>query len=288
MTLMQVNPTSRCPNCSAELHGPFCAECGQRQLDLERPLREIGGEAMEAFLSFDTRIARTLWPLIARPGFLTEEFLAGRRARYVHPFKLYFAFSVLLFLGISMSGYTVIRISGDDDLVVAAGGVTSGEEVRTTSVGAEAEAPSILERVFEPLGELMEKDPDRLNRIFTDRLAKSVIILVPVFALLLRAIFWRKSYISGLVFSLHSHSFAFLAILAGLALNLGLGAAEGEGPGNAFGTAAIMVYTFLALRRVYANGRLVTIAKMFVLLLFYLVALILTMILTLAVTAATV
>jgi hypothetical protein len=285
---MQVNSTNNCPNCLAELSGPFCSECGQRQLDLDRPLGEIAGEVMEAFLSFDARILRTLAPLISRPGFLTREFLDGRRARYVHPFKLYFAFSVFLFLGISMSGYSVVRISGDDDVVVTAGGVASGEEVRQTVVEAEAEDSSFLGRVFQPLGELMEKDPDRLNRIFTDRLAKSIIILVPVFALLLRMIFWRRPYVAGLIFSLHTHSFAFFAILAGLALNLALGAAEGEGPGDELGTAAIAIYTFLALRRVYGNGRLVTLLKMFVLLLAYLVALILTMMLTLAATAMTV
>ena len=285
---MQVNSTDECPNCSAELSGPYCSGCGQRQLDLDRPLREIAGEAMEAFLSFDARILRTLTPLVSRPGFLTREFLEGRRARYVHPFKLYFAFSVFLFLGISMSGYSVVRIGGDDDGVVTAGGVASGEEVRKTAIEAEAEDSSLLGRIFEPLGELMEKDPGRLNRIFTNRLAKSIIILVPVFALLLRMIFWRRSYVSGLVFSLHTHSFAFFAILFGLALNLALGAAEGEGPGNALGTAAIAIYTFLALRRVYGNGRLVTVLKMFVLLLAYLVALIMTMILTLALTAVTV
>jgi len=87
--------TALCPNCSAPLKGPYCSDCGQRQTDLDRPFRDIAGEAMESFLSFDARILRTVWPLVRRPGLLTVDFLAGRRARYVHPFKLYFAASVL-------------------------------------------------------------------------------------------------------------------------------------------------------------------------------------------------
>ena len=114
-------PTPRddqqCPNCSAELEGPYCASCGQRQVDLDQPFRDLAGEAMESFLSFDTRIARTLWPLIRRPGLLTVEFMAGRRARYVHPFKLYFAFSVLLFLGLAISDYSVIHVGETEDVV---------------------------------------------------------------------------------------------------------------------------------------------------------------------------
>jgi len=102
-----------CPNCQATLSGPYCSSCGQRQIDLDQPFRELADEAMESFLSFDVRIFRTLGPLVARPGWLTVEFLAGRRARYIHPFKLYFAFSVMLFLALAFSGYSVVRI--DDD-----------------------------------------------------------------------------------------------------------------------------------------------------------------------------
>jgi hypothetical protein len=54
----------QCPNCSVPLNGPYCSSCGQRQFDLDQPCRELAGEAMESFLSFDARILRTLWPLI--------------------------------------------------------------------------------------------------------------------------------------------------------------------------------------------------------------------------------
>jgi len=50
----------------------------------------------------------------------------------------------------------------------------------------------------------------------------------------------------------------------------------------------IAVYSFFALRRVYGQGRLVTLLKMVVLLVGYFVALIVTMALTLALTAVTV
>lgn len=299
-----------CPNCSAELNGPFCSNCGQHQVDLDRPLRELGAEAMEAFFSFDTRILRTLWPLISRPGFLTVEFMAGRRKRYVHPFKLYFAICVALFIGLAASGYSVIVIGDSGDTVVAIGDEHDADRPVDTGDGAASKTEplddavpagstnftlaesedddSFLSRLFQPLAELAEKDPKRLDRIFSDRLAKSIVILVPVFAALLRLLYWRRSYITDVVFSLHLHSFAFLALLAGLSVDLVTGASEGSGPGNAVAVVAIAVYTFLALRRVQGQGRLVTVAKMVLLLIGYLVALIVTMILTLAATALTV
>jgi hypothetical protein len=279
----------RCPNCSEEVSGPYCSSCGQRQIDLDQPFRELAGEAMESFLSFDARILRTLWPLVRRPGLLTVEFLAGRRARYVHPFKLYFAFSVLLFLVLALSGYSTVRVGSADEQVVNGVRIdlSDGEETADDNDDA-SEEPSFLSTVFAPVGELAANDPDRLNRIFTDRLAKSIILLVPVFAVLLWVLYRRCRYVAHLVFSLHLHSFAFLALVVGLAIDLPLRAAEGKGPGNALAVLVIAVYSFLALRRVYGQGRFFTVVKMAGLLIGYLVALIATMILTLALTVVTV
>ena len=71
-------------------------------------------------------------------------------------------------------------------------------------------------------------------------------------------------------------------------IDLVLRAPRGSAPGNSLAVVVIAVYSFLALRRVYAQGRFLTVLKMVVLLLGYLVALIVTMIFTLALTALTV
>lgn len=276
-----------CPNCEAPLGGPFCAVCGQRQVDLDRPFRDLASEAMESFLSFDTRILRTLWPLIRRPGLLTVDFMAGRRVKYVHPFKLYFAFSVLLFVGLAFSGYSVIQIGESEDIVTGVRFEVSDGEGTEDTVDAPDES-SFLGRVLGPVADLAENDPGRLNRIFTDRLAKSIILLVPVFAALLMMIYRRRRYVAHLVFSLHLHSFAFLALIVGLAIDLAARVPEQSRPGNGLAVLVIAIYSFLALRRVYGQGRFFTLIKMVVLLLGYLVALIVTMILTLALTVVTV
>jgi hypothetical protein len=50
----------------------------------------------------DSRLWRTLWYLLARPGFLTREFFAGRRVRYLPPFRLYLVISLVFFLTVSV------------------------------------------------------------------------------------------------------------------------------------------------------------------------------------------
>ena len=108
---------------------------------------------------------------------------------------------------------------------------------------------------------------------------------MPIFAALLRLLYLRRRYIAHLVFSLHLHSFAFLAILAGVLFDSSIDAVQGQRPGNASAILLIAVYSFFALRRVYGQGRLLTLLKMVALLIGYLMALIVTMALTLALVA---
>jgi hypothetical protein len=87
-----------CANCGAELFGPHCYSCGQPVKGMVRQLTSILADVGDTILNIDSRIFRTLWPLLTKPGFLTNEYLAGRRVRYVTPFRLYFFLSVVAFL----------------------------------------------------------------------------------------------------------------------------------------------------------------------------------------------
>jgi Protein of unknown function (DUF3667) len=88
---------AECANCGVQLLGPHCYACGQPVKGMVRHLSSILADASDTILNIDSRIFRTLWPLLARPGFLTCEYFAGRRVRYVTPFRLYFFLSVAAF-----------------------------------------------------------------------------------------------------------------------------------------------------------------------------------------------
>jgi hypothetical protein len=60
-------------------------------------------DVADTIFNIDSRIFRTLYPLYFRPGFLSNEYFAGRRVRYVTPFRLYFFLSVAAFLLIQWS-----------------------------------------------------------------------------------------------------------------------------------------------------------------------------------------
>jgi hypothetical protein len=87
-----------CANCHATLTGEYCAACGQRHEPHVHTVAHFASEALESVSHADSRLWRTLWYLLARPGFLTKEFFAGRRVSYLPPFRLYLVLSVIFFL----------------------------------------------------------------------------------------------------------------------------------------------------------------------------------------------
>ena len=92
-----------CANCGAELHGSHCHACGQPVKGMIRPLSSMLHDVADTILNIDSRIFRTLLPLYFSPGYLSTEYFAGRRVRYVTPFRLYFFLSIAAFLLIQVS-----------------------------------------------------------------------------------------------------------------------------------------------------------------------------------------
>lgn len=58
----------------------------------------IFAEAFSDFFHFDSRFFKSFIPFFFKPGFLTREYLAGRRVRYIHPLRLYFFVSIVMLL----------------------------------------------------------------------------------------------------------------------------------------------------------------------------------------------
>src|SRR4029077_9364095 len=115
---------SLCANCGAELHGSHCYACGQPVKGMIRPLSSMLHDVADTILNIDSRIFRTLLPLYFRPGFLSNEYFAGRRVRYVTPFRLYFFLSVAAFLLIqwsldSLDMSKAIRADASDNIAAA-------------------------------------------------------------------------------------------------------------------------------------------------------------------------
>ncbi|NQZ86307.1 MAG: DUF3667 domain-containing protein [Colwellia sp.] len=89
---------SACENCHQPIYGPFCAQCGQKAESTLKYFWVVIMHLLDDIFSFDSRASRTILPLIIRPGFLTNEYIAGRRVHYVPPLRLYLFISIVFFI----------------------------------------------------------------------------------------------------------------------------------------------------------------------------------------------
>jgi hypothetical protein len=228
-------------------------------VDIRRPFSRIVTEFLGDFLAFDARIWRTLVPLFFRPGALTRDYLAGRRASYVPPLKLY------VFAGFAF--FAVMAVTGGGQIRFIA--VGPSERVETRSDSLETEDGGEGGGWFAEEIELAVRDPDRYQAAVVGALGYAHVLLLPLLALLLK-LFWRRRYYAEhLVFSAHFHTFVLLTgalVVAGYALSGGSNP-EGLAAKGTMGAwmLASAAYLFVALRRIY-GGRWWAIPLKFVLL----------------------
>lgn len=87
-----------CLNCGAALHGRFCHVCGQENIAPKESFWHLVTHFVYDIVHFDGKFFSTLKYLLFRPGFLSHEYLRGRRADYLHPIRMYVFTSAFFFL----------------------------------------------------------------------------------------------------------------------------------------------------------------------------------------------
>ena len=206
---------ARCENCEAALAGTYCPACGQKNVDLERPLHDLIAEVIREAFDLDGRAARTIKMLFYRPGLLTSEFLAGRRRRFSPPLRLYLVISVSFFVLIAW---------------LASQGV-------------------LLDR-----GQDVAREAQIQAQFMSDELPRLMFLLLPVFALLLKIVYRKRFYFDHLIFAVHVHSAAYIIFLLMLPLEQIAGANKLALVAQLVVLTYLLVYIVLAMRRVYDAG----------------------------------
>jgi ribosomal protein S27AE len=321
-----------CLNCGAHLSGQYCGNCGQRSVTRLISIWQLLAEAFGDLLELDSRLWRTVIPLMIRPGQLTRDYLLGRRARYMPPFRMYLVLSLIFFVvaffdpredlgllfepappptaaeeaareaGVQQAKEELLEgfqagIAGEDadsadqpadsddsDSQLDAGpddadsafriGVNDDGETRC-DINSEsiADWPDWFKRRLTP--ERLEVVCDRILAddgatfldLLLDKIPVALIVLLPLMALVLKILYplSRRYFVEHLLFIVHFHAFFFLILtlqivfsrltnalgVAGILTNLVIVAAS----------LYIPVYLYMALRRVYDQGHILTTIK---------------------------
>ena len=93
-----------CTNCGKVLQpgDNFCPNCGQENDNKRQSFGKVMSELIQGFLSIDSRLAHSLPALLFRPGYLTKEYLRGRRQHYLDPVRMFITIVVIYFICASL------------------------------------------------------------------------------------------------------------------------------------------------------------------------------------------
>lgn len=89
-----------CLNCGAIVNERYCTHCGQENLEPKESVTHLIAHFFEDLTHFDGKFFTTVRDLLLRPGFLTREYVAGRRMSYLNPIRMYIFISAMFFLAL--------------------------------------------------------------------------------------------------------------------------------------------------------------------------------------------
>ena len=311
-----------CANCGAPLAGTYCASCGQHAHESARTLGTLFHDAWHSFTHLDERFWTTIRALLARPGFLTHEYFAERRARYLPPFRLYLVLSLAFFGLSSLTG------GGSVNAQDAAAGSSAGalaeaaREIKAEAAREDLALPAAAGRL-EAGGDAAAFDAGRcdtialfgwlaaeralaaacrrqfadrgrsLGRAFIANVPKMMFVFVPLMAAVMLLLYWRprRYYVEHLVYFLHVHAALFLAFVLAMLLGLVARLLPLLAPVAAAGGAALAFYAawyvYRSMRVYYGQQRSLTLLKLGLVSIAYFVFLAITLAGTLVVSALT-
>lgn len=271
-----------CLNCGSLVDGRYCSHCGQENVVPRERLSYILADFLGGFLvSFDNKFFKSVVPLLFRPGLLTNHYNAGKRASYVHPFKLYIFISIFYFFLTGLFHQNVnYHVEAPAPNLAALG--AESDVTKAIEIGSDAQNSTITR--FETVTDyrkyqasLPENQRDNaLSSFFIERIiivnerggnisekigegvAKKVptviFFMLPAFAIFLKLFFGneKRYYIEHFYHSVYIHSFVFVLLSAKSLLEL-VAPASVE---KYFGLLLFLIpiYIYRSCRMVYKQG----------------------------------
>lgn len=91
-----------CLNCGAHIPDRYCPHCGQENLEPRETVGHVVNHFFSDITHYDSKFLVTIRYLLFKPGFLTKEYLAGRRVSYLNPVRMYVFISAIFFIVLAL------------------------------------------------------------------------------------------------------------------------------------------------------------------------------------------
>ncbi|WP_440132720.1 DUF3667 domain-containing protein [Chitinophaga sancti] len=241
METQPIRAEKNCLNCGTEVPERYCTHCGQENTVPHESFGHLFKHFFADVIHYDSKTLITLKYLLFRPGFLTQEYIAGKRVRYVNPIKFYIFTSFVFFF--AYFAFTRQEESADKPKVVMAQSYNLDGNDKADSIAdawkqkmdryenekeykeaqkvlPESERDGIFTRQavhqYFKQKERKEKGEEGIDEQFQHNYPKMMFVLLPLFALYLKWFYQRRKkwfYADHAIFSLHFHTFFFIFYL---------------------------------------------------------------------------
>lgn len=243
---MEEHP-STCLNCSTPLRGKFCFHCGQKVIEpKERTVLHFIYQFFGSAFFLENNFFKNLWTLLSKPGKLPLDFIEGRRKRWMPPFSLFLLINLFYFW---FSPLTDLNLKLKDQL---------------NQPHHKRWANYIVDRKLEKNQLSLEDYAEKYNTKSTNYANSLVILHVPVFAVFISILYWRKRYFYAdhFIYALYFCAFILLGALLQIALlyilfytlrflNVEFETSTLLNVTKIFFWIYILLYTFFSLRKTY-------------------------------------